>query len=80
MTKKNQPMLEILIKKGVRVPTPESVEIGDEVDPARISGNGVVIYGGCKIFGAKTLILEGQRSDMKRPPPSRIVILVRMCG
>lgn len=67
MTKKNQPMLEILIKKGVRVPTPESVEIGDEVDPARISGNGVVIYGGCKIFGAETLILEGAKIGYEAP-------------
>ena len=41
-----------LMKKGVRMPAPFSVDIGAEVDPARISGEGVVFYGGTKIYGA----------------------------
>ena len=48
-----------LIKAGVRIPNPESVFISDDVDVSRISGNNVVIYAGCKIFGASTLILQG---------------------
>jgi len=53
--------VEKLIQKGVKIPNPYSVEIGDEVDVNRISGNGVVIYSGCKIFGSSTLILQGAR-------------------
>lgn len=45
-----------LMKKGVRIPCPCSVEIGDDVDVNRISGLGVVFHSGTKIFGSKTLI------------------------
>jgi len=48
--------LRMLQDKGVRFTHPESVEIGPEVDPGRISGDGVVIYGGCRIYGAATSI------------------------
>ncbi len=48
-----------LVTKGVRVPNPQSVEIGDEVDLDRIAGDGVIIYSGCKLFGKSTLILKG---------------------
>lgn len=50
---------KVLIEKGVKIPNPESVEIGPEVDPARISGDRVVVHAGCRIFGARTLILPG---------------------
>jgi len=50
-----------LLKKGVKIPNPESVEIGREVDPERISGDQVIIHSGCKIFGKNTLILAGTR-------------------
>ncbi len=56
-----------LLQKGVRIPNPNSVEIGDEVDPGRISGDGVVIHSGCKVFGEKTLILEGARLGFEGP-------------
>jgi len=48
-----------LMKKGVRIPCPHSVEIGEEVDTNRISGYGVVLHGGTKIFGEKTVIGSG---------------------
>ncbi|MBW2014427.1 MAG: hypothetical protein JRI69_11685 [Deltaproteobacteria bacterium] len=51
--------IEKLLKKGVKIPNPESIEIGPEVDTNRISGDGVVIYSGCKIFGRSMLILQG---------------------
>ena len=57
MTVQRQEKIKALLKKGVRVPNPESVEIGPEVEPDRISDKGVVIYSGCKVNGAKTLIL-----------------------
>jgi bifunctional UDP-N-acetylglucosamine pyrophosphorylase / glucosamine-1-phosphate N-acetyltransferase len=51
--------IQELIDKGVRLTVPESVEIGDDVDPGRISGDNVVIHSGCRIFGKSTLILPG---------------------
>jgi len=60
----------LLIEKGVRIPNPESIEIGDEVDTEKISGNGVTIYTGCKIFGSSTLILQG--SDIGHEGPVTI--------
>jgi len=51
--------IEKLLQKGVKIPNPQCVEIGAEVDVDRISGDGVVIYSGCKIFGRSTLILRG---------------------
>ena len=50
--------IEDLIKKGVSIPNPESVEIGEEVSPERISGKNVVIHTGCKILGAKSFIQD----------------------
>ena len=48
--------VERLLARGVRIPNPFSVDVGEEVDPERISTNGVVLYTGTKISGAKTLI------------------------
>ncbi len=59
MTFENCSVLKVLLNKGVTIPRPECVEIGKEVNPDRISGQGVVIHSGCKIFGKKTLILKG---------------------
>ena len=59
--------INLLINKGVRIPNPESIEIGDEVDIERISGNGVSVYSGCKIFGSSTLILQGSNIGYEGP-------------
>lgn len=56
-----------LIKKGVLMPAPFSVDIGAEVDPARISGDGVVFYGGTKVYGSGTLISAGTRLGYEAP-------------
>ncbi len=50
--------VERLIKKGVKIAAPHSVEIGDEVNIDNISGDGVTLYAGVKIFGASTVILK----------------------
>lgn len=47
-----------LLKQGVRIPNPESVEIGQEVDLDRIQGHHITIHAGCKIFGSATLIMD----------------------
>ena len=54
-----------LLKKGVKIPNPQSVEIGDDIDSDRISADNVVIHSGCKIFGSKTLILENTSLGLK---------------
>ncbi|MHB8050167.1 MAG: UDP-N-acetylglucosamine pyrophosphorylase [Coriobacteriia bacterium] len=48
-----------LSEKGVLIPNPASVDIGDSVDIDRISGDGVVIHPGCRIHGGKTVISAG---------------------
>ncbi|MBC2718435.1 MAG: protein GlmU [Desulfobacteraceae bacterium] len=65
----NQSILKIekLLKKGVNIPNPDSVEIGSEINTDRISGEGVVIYSGCKIFGSSTLILKNTRIGYESP-------------
>ncbi|MHB8907736.1 MAG: UDP-N-acetylglucosamine pyrophosphorylase [Syntrophales bacterium] len=56
-----------LLKKGVRIPAPFSVEIGEEVDPGRISGEGVVLARGTRLSGAKTLISAGTKLGAEAP-------------
>lgn len=51
--------IERLSEKGVSFPNPLTIDIGDEVDVERISGHGVVIYPGCRIYGAQTVISTG---------------------
>ena len=48
-----------LIAKGVAIPNPLTLDIGPEVDLDRISGDGVTIYPGCRIYGASTAISPG---------------------
>ncbi len=66
---KNYKNLKIdeLIRKGVKIPNPDSVEIGDEVETDNISGNGVVIYAGCKIYGGSTLISQNAKLGYEAP-------------
>jgi UDP-N-acetylglucosamine/UDP-N-acetylgalactosamine diphosphorylase len=59
--------IEKLIKKGVQIDQPTSIEIGGDVDVDRISADGVVIYAGCKIFGPDTLILPGVKLGYEAP-------------
>jgi len=56
-----------LLQRGVRIATPAGIEIGPEVDVERISGQGVVIHSGCRIFGERTLILPGATLGSEAP-------------
>lgn len=58
---------EQLINRGIRLPNPESVTIGQDVDIHRISDSGVVIHGGCKIFGSSTCICAGSEIGREAP-------------
>ncbi|MFH1977163.1 MAG: hypothetical protein ABIJ52_16695 [Pseudomonadota bacterium] len=59
--------IEQLLNKGVVIPDPYNVYIGDEVDTGRISGNGVIIYPGCKIYGSSVLILDKVKIGYEGP-------------
>jgi UDP-N-acetylglucosamine/UDP-N-acetylgalactosamine diphosphorylase len=59
--------IEQLRRKGVRIDQPETVDIGAEVDPKQIAGENVVIYGGSKIYGSSTVILEGAKLGYEGP-------------
>ena len=59
--------IEALIRKGVSIPNPASLEIGDDVDVDRIEARGVTLHAGCKIYGARTWIAEGARLGFEGP-------------
>ena len=67
MTRQKKSKVSQLIHKGVRIDCPDSIEIGEEVDVGKISGQGVVIHAGSKIFGDTTLILRDARIGFEAP-------------
>jgi len=56
-----------LMRKGVSIPNPFSVEVGEEVDVDRISGSGVTLHSGTRIYGEKTLICSGTKVGCESP-------------
>ncbi|QTA85989.1 protein GlmU [Desulfonema magnum] len=67
MSNKMMSKIQKLQEKGVKIPNPHSIEIGEDVDIERISGRGVTIYSGCKIYGSSTLILQGANLGYEAP-------------
>jgi len=67
MKSENALKIEKLMQKGVKIPNPQSVEIGPEVNIDKISGENVVIYSGCRIFGSSILILKGTKLGYEGP-------------
>jgi bifunctional UDP-N-acetylglucosamine pyrophosphorylase/glucosamine-1-phosphate N-acetyltransferase len=59
--------IEQLIRKGVNIPTPFTIDLGDEVNINQISANGVKIYPGCRIYGERTVISEGVQLGYEAP-------------
>jgi hypothetical protein len=56
-----------LMEKGVTIPNPFSIDIGEEIRVDRISGDSVVLYPGTKVYGAKTLICKGAKLGYEAP-------------
>ncbi|RPJ21877.1 MAG: UDP-N-acetylglucosamine pyrophosphorylase [Desulfobacteraceae bacterium] len=56
-----------LVRKGVTIPNPLTLDIGEEVDIERISGDRVTIYPGCRIYGAKTVVASGAQLGYEGP-------------
>ena len=67
MVNNKDSLVNALIEKGVKIPNPSSIEIGEDVDINLISSENVVIYSGCKIFGKKTLIMPGVKLGYRSP-------------
>ncbi|HPP05850.1 MAG TPA: hypothetical protein PLW88_00665, partial [Syntrophorhabdaceae bacterium] len=55
------------MEKGVFIPEPSSIYIGEEVNTDYISGDRVEIYPGCRIYGEKTVISKGVRLGYEAP-------------
>ncbi|MDD4274666.1 MAG: protein GlmU [Desulfobacter postgatei] len=59
--------IDALLKKGVNIPNPATVFIGDDVDIERISPEGVTLFSGTKLTGAQTLIMPGSVLGYETP-------------
>lgn len=62
-----QDRVDILLKKGVKMPLPSSVFIDEDVDPDRISGDSVTLHPGSRVSGSSTLILPGADIGAEAP-------------
>ena len=56
-----------LINKGADIPNPLTIDLGEEVNVDRISGKGVRIYPGCRIYGEHTVISAGSQIGYEGP-------------
>jgi len=56
-----------MINKGVDIPNPLTIDIGGEVNVDQISGKGVRIYPGCRIYGERTVISAGSKIGYEGP-------------
>ena len=56
-----------LLDKGVDIPNPLTLDIGDDVQVDRISGDGVRIYPGCRIYGEDMVISAGVQIGQEGP-------------
>ncbi len=64
---KSHEKIRQLIKRGVDIRNPDTVDIGDEVNINRISEKAVRIYPGCRIYGSKTVISSGCKLGYEAP-------------
>jgi len=62
-----KPIIDTLIEKGVRIPNPESVAIGEDICVDRVAGQGVTLYSGSRLYGSETLICEGAQIGFEGP-------------
>ena len=63
----NRQKITQLIQKGVTIPNPESVEIGDDIKVDNISNDQVVIHSGCRLFGKSTQIMGQTQIGYEAP-------------
>lgn len=56
-----------LMEKGVTIPNPATIDIGDDVNLDQIWGKGVTLHPGCRIYGGKTVISAGCKLGYEGP-------------
>ena len=56
-----------LIHRGVDIPNPLTLDIGDEVPVDRVSAKGVTLYPGCRIYGKNIVISAGCKLGAEAP-------------
>ena len=56
-----------LINKGIDLPNPLTLDIGEDVNIDQISARNVRIYPGCRIYGEHTVISSGSRIGYEGP-------------
>ena len=59
--------IQQLIQRGVTIPNPLTLDIGEEVDIERISSDRVTLYPGCRVYGANTVISCGAQIGYEAP-------------
>lgn len=59
MSTSRDAIVDELLRKGVCIPSPASVDIADDVDPDRVSGDGVTLHAGTRLRGASTVVSAG---------------------
>ena len=57
----------LLMERGAIIPNPYTIDIGDDVDLARISAVGLTLFPGCRIYGARTVISSGATLGAEAP-------------
>ncbi len=63
----NKQKIFALLEKGVKIPNPMTLYLDDFVEVDRISGDGVTIYPGCRIYGSKTVVSRGAQLGFEGP-------------
>lgn len=64
---KSAEIIRKMIEKGVNIPNPVTLDIGDNINIDQVSGKGVTIYPGCRIYGSKTVISSGCKLGYEAP-------------
>ncbi len=67
MNAANSEKIRHLMERGVKIPNPAGVEIGDEVELDQITGEHITIHSGCKIYGKATLIMDHSTLGYEAP-------------
>ncbi len=67
LTPRGWQKIALLQERGVFIPNPLSIDIGEEVDLDRIATEGVVIYPGCRLYGSRTVISPGVELGAEAP-------------
>jgi UDP-N-acetylglucosamine/UDP-N-acetylgalactosamine diphosphorylase len=64
---KSHEKIRQLINRGVNIPNPMTLDVGEDVNIEQIAAKDVTIYPGCRIYGKKTVISSGCKLGYEAP-------------